>query len=168
MTTQFPDILEYNDKEYAIIDIKGFKIFIPTDYGLKPVRKCSACRRGYVCYYKIQENILLFEMLKIHLDNEAPSLFGIEAIKEKDFINFDAVYSDLYRRIEFTGVILIATEFINKLYALSMGFYSAWKFKEVLELNFDKGNLIDAIDCSSRFAQIRHNKLKQSNIWCGF
>jgi hypothetical protein len=70
---------------------------------------------------------------------------------------FNNYYEDLNLPLDYTGSLLIADGFIQDLY-VHRGFQSAWKFETVIELVFDAGRFIEAVDRSERMAAVRRAK----------
>jgi hypothetical protein len=56
--------------------------------------------------------------------------------------------------IGYTGSLLLGHDFIRELY-VHMGFHPAWKYREIHELVFDKGRLVNAADRSTEMAMLR-------------
>src|SRR5687767_8065482 len=58
MTAQFCDQMEYRGKQFSIAGKNGTGLFEPTQHGLNPVWRCSACWRGFVCSYALVADCL--------------------------------------------------------------------------------------------------------------
>jgi hypothetical protein len=163
MTAQFPDAVQYQGKEYNLAGIKGDKLFEPQDYGLNPVGTCTACWRGFVCHYVVNEDLRL-DALFIGLDMsdrnaaDSPALLnGIQPTHSEDFLSKHLgmlEYPNINLVIPFTGGLLLGEDFIKELY-VHMGFHPAWKYREVWELLFVEGILIESNNRSLEMEQIR-------------
>jgi hypothetical protein len=161
MTAQISDEFNYQGGSYSIVGINGTNLFAPTRYGLTPVGRCSSCWRGFVCTYYIESQQLLLHKLAICLDGPAPTLLGIQSKSDSSpFPKFDAIYEDLQHQINYAGGLLLGDDFIEELY-VHMGFHPAWKFREVHELIFNNGELIQAIDCSEKIAELRRKMIEK-------
>jgi hypothetical protein len=155
MTAQFSDPVKYRGKRYAIVGKNGTGLFDPTLHDMKPVGKCSACWRGFVCTYAVEGGRLLLDAFAVCLDNLAPVLFGVSPKPDEGRIRlFDAVYKRLNHRVTYTGGLLLADGFIDELY-VHMGFHPAWKYREVHELVFQDGTLVQEDDRSEQIAEFR-------------
>jgi hypothetical protein len=155
MTAQFSDAVVYRGKDYAIAGTNGRGLFDPQEHGMRPVGRCTACWRGFVCSYRVDGGRLLLDRLAICLDGAAPKLFGVEQKEEGGEIRlFDAVYEGLNHPVPYTGGLLLARDFINELY-VHMGFHPAWKYREVHELIFESGALKRETDRSAEIAEFR-------------
>jgi hypothetical protein len=155
MTAQFSDPVKYQGQSYSIAGRNGTGLFDPTQHGLQPVGKCSACWHGFVCTYSIQGQRLLLDHLAICLNEPAPVLFGIQPKSEEGRIRFfDVVYEELRHPVPYTGGLLLARDFIKELY-VHMGFHPAWKYHEVHELLFREGELVRQTDRSEQIAELR-------------
>ena len=67
---------------------------------------------------------------------------------------FDHNYFNVKIPLQFTGGLLLGTDFIHDLY-VHMGFQDPWKYREVHEFVFDKGRLIEHRDVSQKMKQYR-------------
>src|SRR5262249_17791255 len=89
------------------------------------------------------------------LDPPPPALFGV-ALKPDDGGTrlFDAVYEGLAHPVQYSGGLLLAADFIEEWY-VHMGFHPAWKYREVHELVFRDGDLVQEADRSEQIAESR-------------
>lgn len=155
MTAQSSDQVRYRGKSYSIAGKNGKGLFDPTQHGMKPVGKCSFCRRGIVCTYSVDGQRLLLDQLAIYLNEPAPVLFDVQPKPPKRGVrSVDALYEDLKHPIPYTGGLLLAHDFIRELY-VHMGFHPAWKYREVHELIFHEGELVQQTDRSEQIAELR-------------
>ncbi|HEY4329840.1 MAG TPA: hypothetical protein VGN88_08890 [Phycisphaerae bacterium] len=164
MTAQFSDPVEYKKKPYAIAGICGKGLFEPAAHGMKPVPKCTACWRGYVCSYAVEQALFL-EQLSVCIEHpeNPPKLFGMmPAPFPGEFHMFDLVYINLHQPVPFSGGLLLAADFIEELY-VHMGFHPAWKYHTVHELIFREGSLVRESDRSGQMAELRE-KLRQQAL----
>ncbi len=155
MTAQISDPVLYQGKCYDLAGENGTGLFDPGEHGMNPIGKCTACWRGFICAYRVGDQALRLDQLSICLNGPAPVLFGIQP---KSFgaesSLFDFVYEELNYKVPYSGGLLLGLDFIDELY-VHMGFHPAWKYREVHELIFDAGNLIQAADRSKEIAQFR-------------
>jgi hypothetical protein len=155
MTAQFSDPVKYRGKSYSLAGKNGTRLFDPAAHGLKPVGKCSACWRGFVCTYAVRDRKLLLDALAVCLDAPAPALFGVAPKPDEGGARlFDAVYEGLAHPMAYSGGLLLAAGFIEGLY-VHMGFHPAWKYREVHELVFRDGELVQEADRSEQIAEFR-------------
>lgn len=179
MTAQVSDTMIYRGKDdYAIAALNNqHALFDPKDHGITPVGRCSACWRGYICTYTIEDGEFLLTDLAVWLDGTPPVLFGVTprvkpkfasaeewvaSFKEEDAYDFffggDARYENMRHRIPYTGKLLLARDFIDELY-VHMGFHPAWKFREVHEIVLRDGHVVSASDRSADMAEVRRGML---------
>jgi hypothetical protein len=156
MTAQFSDSVFYKRKEYVIAGVNGVGLFDPTQHGMAPVGKCSACWRGFLCEYGVHGQELRLDTLSIYLNNPAPTLFGVTPRAGGAILRFDAEYKNLRQKVPYTGGLLIAKDFVRDLY-VHMGFHPAWKYRTVHELIFEVGNLVKEADRSPEIARFRED-----------
>jgi hypothetical protein len=155
MTAQFSDSVVYRGKDYALAGKSGKGLFDPGEHGMKPVGRCSACWRGFLCSYRVDGKRLVLDQLAVCLDGPAPALFGVEPKVGGDgFPLFDVTYEGLNDTAPYTGGLLLGRGFIKGLY-VHMGFHPAWKYREVHELLFENGQLIREGDRSKEIAEFR-------------
>ncbi len=147
--------MTYRGKSYSLAGKNGTGLFDPADHGVKPVGRCSACWRGFLCTYAVRDRRLLLDALAVCLDGPAPTLFGVPPKQDEGSIRrFDAVYEGLAHTVPYTGGLLLAVDFIEELY-VHMGFHPAWKYREVHELVFRDGELVQEADRSEQTIEFR-------------
>jgi hypothetical protein len=174
MTAQIHDTILIDDKGFSIVGVNGSELFTPQSIGITPVAVMSACWRGYVCQYKINDGQLILDELQLSFGTHE----GIG--KERKFIRqtspainsvspnpptgkfpaFSNVYEKLNLEVRFTGGILAGDGFIQKLY-VHMGFHPAWKYQNVLEIIFENGKAQEIRDVSKDIEQIRNKMSEQ-------
>jgi hypothetical protein len=155
MTAQFPDQVQYNDHSYSIAGQNGEPPFAPEKFNLKPVGTCTACWRGYVCHYVIRDNVLYLDQLYLSTMGHPQILLNVVPQQDPEKIKiFDAYYEGITYKTHFTGGLLLGDDFINELY-VHMGFHPAWKFRNVYELIFEDGHLIQEHDRSEAMLTLR-------------
>ena len=153
MTAQIPDSVEYRGDAYAIAGKNGGELFWPIAHGLLPLSGCTACWNGFVCAYAVHNRKLILDDLYVYLNDPAPSLFGVTPKKIENRL-FDLVYEGLAHPIPYTGGLLLGADFIEELY-VHMRFHPAWKYREVHELVFREGELVQEADRSEQMAEFR-------------
>lgn len=152
MTAQSTDPVRYRKREYTLAGRNGPELFDPAAHGMTPVATCSSCWRGFTCTFAVRGEQLWIHALDINLGVPAPTLFG--RAPRRGGILFDTVYAKLQHPLTFTGGLLVARGFLPELY-VHMGFPPAWKFREVRELIFRDGRLVEEMDRSERVAAVR-------------
>ena len=162
MTAQISDSLIFHEQGFKLAAVHGEGLFNPAQQGLSPQMLSTACYRGYWCTYAVVDASLSLQELHIGFSPEVtiaarhgkgPLLFEQQPL----CLNGEGrgfTYSNLSAPISFTGGLLIAADFIQELY-FHGGFHPAWKFRNVHELVFEGGRLVQARDCSSAMAELR-------------
>ncbi|NHJ47924.1 MAG: hypothetical protein FK733_09060 [Asgard group archaeon] len=159
MTGQIPDEFLYKDERYAIAGISGGSLFNPEDFDLKPHSSCTACWRGYQAFFNVIENHLVIDTLYINieetkiLNNKKPKKLS-KSSKDPYRSFFKFHYPGLMLKLNFSGTILLAKDFIDSMY-VHMGFQKPIAYETVIELKFEKGKLIEAVDKSELYAKNR-------------
>jgi hypothetical protein len=159
MTAQINDSFLFQDQKFSLVGIDGGELFHPALYGMQPLPRITSCWRGYVCTYKALHNKLLLDMLQIKLGQEGPLINQLRPVFSTAS-TFDNIYHDLNLHIDFSGGMLVASGFIQKLY-VHMGFHPAWKYETVHELVFSQGTLLESKDVSRQMAELRDRMTRQ-------
>lgn len=163
MTAQVQDSLHYLGEQHVLAAFSDGEPFSPLDAGYRPVTASTACWRGYVCGYEVEDGQLrLRELWVNHQPDESPvtrpqqppDLNGVAAVRDEDSLVGEWHFRDVGLPLAYTGGLVIGREFIRELY-VHMGFHPAWKYRHVHELVFERGRLIQAHDASPRMAQLR-------------
>lgn len=157
MTAQISDSVRYRAHVYALAGVNGNGLFDPSNCGMKPIGRCTACWRGFLCRYKVdcKQKRLLLERLAVCLNEPATVLFEVEPKKDEgEFPLFSAIYEGLDYQVPYTGGLLLANDFVRELY-VHMGFHPAWKYREVHEVIFENGCLIQEENRSEQMAELR-------------
>ncbi len=153
MTGQLPDSFLYEDEVYSLISIADEEPFTPLDYDIIPQMASTACWRGFVLYYKLDNNSLILQDMQLNT-KEAKEINNIKPTKTKDMFRFH--YQDLNLKLDYSGKLLIARDFIDEMY-VHMGFQRPIAFRKVVELDFKNGELLSVNDLSEQMEN-RRNK----------
>ena len=149
MTAQMSDIVLTGEGRYALVGISGSGLFDPSEHGLRLGMISTACWRGYVCEYTVEDDQLFLTALELSAAEPPDEIFGAEVR-----LGETAEYWPIRVRQPFTGGLLLGAGFIEELY-VHMGHQPAWKYTTVLELTFDGGRLTVVHDRSELMAQRR-------------
>ena len=147
MTAQISDSVCYKGDWYALAGIRprrGGPPFDPSLYDLRVRPITTACWRGYVCSYEVNDDRLELVSVDLGVSDPPAELFGAP-VSQGAFGS--ARYEPIRVPQPFDGGLLIASEFLPDLYA-HMGPHPAWKYKHVFELIFADGHLAEALDHS--------------------
>jgi hypothetical protein len=147
VTAQVSDSVCYQGEWYALAGVqfrRGGPLFDPSHYGLRVTKITTACWRGYVCRYEVNDGRLELVSVDLGLDNPPAELFG--ALVSKGPFG-SARYEPIRVPQPFDGAMLIASELLPDLY-VHMGYHPAWKYNHVFALNFVSGHLNNAHDHS--------------------
>lgn len=172
MTAQFSDTFNYQGNDYDIAGLNGNELFDPAKFDFVPRSNSTACWKGFLATYAVQDGIFVLDQLNINLDNEPKKFLWFDRLPEingKKPVNtpedgpgtfFEYHFEDVGLKMDFTGGILIGRDFIQELY-VHMGFHPAWKYREVHELLFEDGKLVKENNVSERMKEFR-DKLKDA------
>jgi hypothetical protein len=159
MTAQIEDVVVVDGRMYALVGVNGRGLFEPDKHGLQVHMTTTACRRGYVCEYAVEDDRLFLTALRLGIAQPPAQLFGADL----RVIGSAATYSSLHVPIPFAGGLLLGARFTSDLHVL-VGQHPAWKFTRVLELLFDDGQLVAVCDHSELLAQ-RRSAPRDGDIW---
>jgi hypothetical protein len=147
VTAQVSDSVCYQGNWYALAGNaprRGGPLFHPSHYGLRVSKITTACHRGYVCRYEVNDGRLELVSVDLGLGNPPAELFGAPVSQGP----FGSVrYEPIRVPQPFNGTMLIASEFLPAFYE-HMGYHEAWKYQHVFALNFIDGHLHSAHDHS--------------------
>lgn len=172
MTAQINDTLLFEGTEYRLGRESG-TLFRPSEYGLRPVCLCTACRRGYKAHFAIEDGHLYLEGLEVDLNSplvkghvQAPPINGslpIDSTIEDVGSMFEFVYRGLHIPVNQTGPLIIRTDEITELVHY-WGFQPNATFRTVLELTFKDGHLLTLKDLSAQYAEERNSEDFSPNL----
>lgn len=156
MSAQLPDRFLFQGQEYDIISTVPLKLFEPAQWGLEPVSPHGACLRGTIATYTLKEESLCMKDLR-YWTRQAPPAQLVEGKAMKDAHAGECpeyFYEGINALIPWSGKIVLGRAFLWPL-LLPRGFQPAWKYKEVLQLLFEEGNLRAYGDVSKKLARLR-------------
>jgi hypothetical protein len=177
MTAQISDTFRYRGKPRSLAGINGTGLFDPAQQGVQAVGWSTACYRGFYCTYEVADGSLFLVQVNLGLSAEdratathggEPKLFGkvprrypvggkVKTSRESS----EFIVDGLREVVPFTGGLLLGDHFIQEMY-VHMGFHPAYKFREVHELVFDSGRLVEEHDRSAQMAEFRENLSSKS------
>lgn len=169
MTAQINDKLSFNKSDFDIVAIENPENFFDFNkLNLNPIVTCSACWRGYIAIFAIDEdnNLILKHLYTNNDDKEPPIINGVEAFEINDWkenmyaLAGNLAYENLNMPIPYTGSFLIGDNFIDELY-VHMGFQHPFKYEYIEEFIFENGICIETRDLSKE-AKERREKEKST------
>jgi glutaredoxin len=170
MTAQINDKLRFDKSDFDIVAIENTENFFDFEkIGLKPIANCTACWRGYIAIFGIDEdnNLVLKDLYSNNDDMEPPLINGVEVFEINDWqenlytLAGNLVYKDINLPITYTGSFLIGDNFIRELY-VHMGFQHPFKYEYLEEFIFENGVCIETRDLSKE-AKERREKEKSTD-----
>lgn len=168
MHVQFSDTVRFLGREFAVAGCDGLGLFEPCQHGLRPVTTSGRLCRGYRCAYVVAAEGLVLDGLAIGLrgrDAEdarrgrGPALFGRVPLPVEEAIDPEDDecdgpfyrYEGLHAPVPFTGRWLIGWGAVPGPAELP----DICRFRNVLDLVFENGRLVQAVDHSDRVARAR-------------
>ncbi len=180
MTAAICDRLFYKNTQFLLIKVEGEQLFHPANYQIKTSPSSTADYRGFNCDYKVENNWLRLTTVYLSLDDEEEKLLdsnqGIKLLgkvprrymeqddKGREYVSWDFKCDNLDELIDFTGGILIGSEYFNHFFG-GIGFPPPHIFKNLCELVFDSGQLIEEIDYSQKMSNFRNMLINGELKW---
>jgi hypothetical protein len=134
VTDQIPDEVRYNSVTYQIRRTKGKRLFTPSDFGMQPYMRETACRRGYFCIYEIASDALILS--EMHISTKNPEVVNEKQPIRSDVRYFDFGYRNLQLRTPFTGTLLVARDLQRE---VETGTVPSVTTSMALEIHIDDG-----------------------------
>ncbi|WP_426341355.1 hypothetical protein ACN9MZ_06220 [Pseudoduganella sp. S-14] len=166
MTTQVADGVIYDGRKFVLCGRNGPELFDPTIYGLVPAAPSTACYRGWMADFAVNDFLMLKDLFIFHdaglpVLNRSPNgplVNSIAPVDPNSWCGFNCLYQDVNLTTPFTGGLLIADGFIKQ-GGVNMGFHRFWEYEIVLELIFESGHLQSVEDKSAVARTVRQNHL---------
>lgn len=169
MTAQAADSARLREERFLVCGVNGSELVAPSQWGLKPEMPSTACYRGWMAEYQIDDRIELADLYVFHdaglpVKNRKPNGPVINGVSPQEpdatgsAIGFNCLYRGLALPIAFTGGILLGAGFVRGL-LVNMGFHPFWKFEKVHELIFEQGKLLSCVDKSDVASALREKHL---------
>lgn len=158
MTVQIEDSFVWKKKQYyfgTAEDFSSVRLFEPKDYGFVPVAPHTACWKGFVLYFCINEDDeLLIDALKMNdANNYYPEINGVTAIEDKELDRSFHIYNNLNLKL---------ANYSGEIYINSNDFRTRFREKEneKIKLIIKNGKLVD-FDCLEENSEIPKELLKK-------
>jgi hypothetical protein len=167
MTRQIRDSIipnENDDRSYSVRYYEGGRPFKFSDYFKEPFIFFTACWHRHVAHYKIVNNDLILDNLRVFKDTDtAPTINGVKPEFIEFFDSRIPVYRNLGMKMEYTGRIMVHSGY------LSLGLrpiFEDVQVKNIYEYKFISGNLEQQKDLSWLTEQFRKELLEYAIEHC--
>lgn len=168
MSAQIQDTVEFEGTDYLLVNYRGEVPFAPDSLGLEVTGTSSICWRGFACSYRIEDNTLKLVTLEASVGRyegpkfvklDLPVINGAQGQRPqgKDQV-FNAKYEQLNLLLPYTGTLVLADKFDDSL-GEHTGLEPAWMYRDVLELTFKEGTLVELNNLSDEMNLIRSQKI---------
>lgn len=152
-TGQISDTFIFKGNKYSLIGKTDGDLAHPKQFGMNPVMIHTACHRGFYTTYELtDESLILRELILREKDGNYLPISGIKPDTEKK--KNKATYTGLNIKVNFTGKIRLAKDFIDELY-IHMGFQKPTAFKTVLDIALKEGHIVEIKDRSKEMEKKR-------------
>lgn len=100
MTAQMHNRFLLDGDPYAIVKVRGFRLFHPRAWGLRAVDTSTACSRGYLTTYTVKARHLVLDQLEINLPGSEgsptpPRINGVKPWKPRGWAYIKELLPDL-------------------------------------------------------------------------
>lgn len=164
MSTQITDSVFHRMIRYSTYVFSGSGLFNPRDHGIYPdsMGTSSGCHKAFYAAYAVENQRLLLARANIYLRADEAKiaattpqfqLFGVSPKYDDLYDNW--VYSDLREPVAFTGGLLVHDQPIPGLEVFFAAHTSVWFHRDVRELIFENGQLVEDCDRSAEMAEVR-------------
>jgi hypothetical protein len=161
MTVQILDTVHYLDNDFGLVESHDSRPFEPERYGLSPKPISTGCYRGYFCAFRVVEQTLRLMTLHIAVRGvlrtavkygKGPRLFGkVPELSERYGC---LVYRELDALLPFSGTLLLGRGGFPMPHKFSPAL-AEWKYREVHQLLFTEGRLVDASQYTEATERLR-------------
>lgn len=166
MTAQIGDRYKFKNRDHTIVARSATKVFHPSEYGIMPEAACTACWNGFWCVYSVTDDGIFLEDLYVNSkDDHYPPIEGVLPEQQNGNASYMGHhrYAGLNIRLPYTGRILLSDGSVYVDY-IHMGNHHPWAYKELVELVFEEGKLIETNDQSHIAAKIREKIRSDDSI----
>jgi hypothetical protein len=165
LTAQIPNWVTYKGEKYSLIGLRGDWLPAPQDFGITPSVPHTACYRGYIAGFELNESGFFLQELTVWRScqgadvrfppiNSVLPRTGYADESGRKTPDNQAAYSGLCVPVPFTGTLRLASGFVEDFY-IHQGFQKASAFETVLDVTLVEGRCVKIEDRSEEAAQRR-------------
>ena len=168
MMAQIGDTGRYRGKQYTLVAASAPGLFEPGQYDMAAHPVVKECHRGHWCEYAVEEDALVLKDLYLFNERgEYPPLNGRDILppeqREGAYLPVSKRlrrspldnarmshhhYKDVDLPIPYTGRLLLGEGLLGE-FRVSAGFQPGWAYRELIELVFRGGRLVECRDLSA-------------------
>ncbi|MCR5661461.1 MAG: hypothetical protein K6G50_04965 [bacterium] len=149
MTQQMKDPFFWNKEEWVFLGAENlYSLFDPAKYGLSPTAPHTACWKGFIVQFRIDNKQLILDELSVFCENNTyPPINGIEARKESHGSMW--TYNNIDLKLPYTGTIVIGK--VMKPEFRGRVFTGPHSYETTFDLSFQNGQLISFKETSGAY-----------------
>ena len=149
MTMQAPDPFIWNNEKWTFLGADNvYTLFDPKEYGLYPEMISTACYKGFIVTFRLDDSQLVLDELCVYCgDNPYPAINGIEAVADTFGMH---LYKNISLKLSYSGVITIGKNMGKRF--IGRAFIGPHAYEKTYELKFKNGELIDKKDTSGTYS----------------
>lgn len=150
MTMQVPDSFIWKKKEYKFVGADDiYELFDPAKFGFDPEEVDTACWKGFVIYFIVNENDeLILNRLDIHDSNDNyPPINGVEGYEDRYGYH---IYKHINLPLNnYSGTIIIADDLKKRF--IGRAFIGPHSYNKTYELEIKNGKVIGYKETSGTY-----------------
>jgi len=139
MSQQATDPFIWENEEWIFLGAENvYSLFDPQKYGLNLSSGFSACWKGFVIQFAVENNELFLDELDVICkDGNYPEIAGISPVIEEDALFQN--YENIHLKLNYSGTITIGQGYLKRY--LGRAFTGSHMYEKVYELTFKNGVL---------------------------
>lgn len=138
MTAQISERIICNKEYDFLIGIKGGNLPTPKSFGMESEMMSTAFYRGFHAMYELTDKELILREFTLNEKNKNYlPIAGNKAVVAENI----STYEDLNLRLDFTGKIRLAKDFLREFY-IHMGYQKASAYETVYDITIEKGKVL--------------------------
>ncbi len=154
MTMQLTDPFIWNDEKWIFLCAEDvYSLFDPKEFDLSPITASTACWKGFVVKFRVDNNHLYLDELYVHCDNDNyPTINGVAPISDESIQCRMGMrlYKNLNILLSYSGIITIGKNLKSMFHGRA--FIGPHAYKVTYELTFENGVLLDSKETSGTYS----------------
>lgn len=162
MTSQVSNTIGFQSNLYVVVDASNGYLFEPEALGFRPISLSTACYRGFICEYTIENDQLFLQNLEIStgvVDKKSrrPALDPLPELGHvKPNLDYSEVqdcagrYENLRMPLAYSGSFLASRNKDNQYDYRMRGCARAWDYDTTILINTDSGKVASICDVSDK------------------
>ena len=149
MSHQMTDPFYWEQEAWVFLGAEDvYALFDPERYGLQPTAPCTACWKGFIVQFSIQEGQLFLDRVAAHCENGVyPPINGVTPVADGMFHE----YRDIRLPLAYSGTIVVGRH-LDPMYSYS-AFTGPYAYETTYELTIRDGKLVGSRNTSGTYSR---------------